>query len=700
MVEQILLSSGSFAGMRETGGFGQPLHALYPQIRAVLASELGPEAAVLLAEPVVDRVNDRIDWYTEGDPDHPPAVLSDLPEEQRQPLLARVHDLLDRGREVAERYAASKEARRAQLGAMLRVALSTPAETELFLVEGRPVMIRWGFTPDRPWETATEPARSPVVPPSAPRPTEPPRDVAMPEMALPELAAAPKFGTEPLPLTESPPVAPLPTPAPEPPPESVPPSKPALPPALSEHPPELPSEANPPPAAIASQAPQESQSESETPRSAAAPLDAAVESKSGSKFEFGAQWRYVVVGSRYFWSVFALAGLLAVVAAFWWGMGWPAPFSASGQGSKPVLDTDLERALTQAQHTETELRSRLESLLTQLAERRGQCPLPAVRAGAAVPAIREPGQGRAAPAQSTVAVAGGNSSREPAVTASANNPVAIPTVDAPTAARAATTPGMAPPADRAAGPATATPIVPDHAVSPTAMPPVSAIDPPDSVGPPSSRPESRASSETKSPTRTLEEVLVERAPVAGAPARQSPSSRTEPPAKVEPLARTEPPAKKAEPPALTEPPVKAEPTAEERREFTSRMTATGATTGEITATLLWNGPGDLDLVVHCPSGQQLDYRNPDVCGGALDVDANATRGTLSDRPVENAFWPAGRAAPGNYGVAVRYAPRKDEQNLQETPFQVRLIRGGQESVFKGTVRPNAITPVTTFTVER
>ena len=75
MVEQILLSSGSFAGMRETGGFGQPLHALYPQIRAVLASELGSEAASLLAEPVVDRANNRIDWYTEGDPDRPPVAL-------------------------------------------------------------------------------------------------------------------------------------------------------------------------------------------------------------------------------------------------------------------------------------------------------------------------------------------------------------------------------------------------------------------------------------------------------------------------------------------------------------------------------------------------------------------------------------------------------------------------------------------------
>lgn len=117
-------------------------------------------------------------------------------------------------------------------------------------------------------------------------------------------------------------------------------------------------------------------------------------------------------------------------------------------------------------------------------------------------------------------------------------------------------------------------------------------------------------------------------------------------------------------------------------------------------TLLWNSPGDLDLVVRCPSGQQLDYRNPAACGGALDVDANAVRASLSQRPVENAFWPAGKATPGGYEITVRYAPRKDELNPQETPFQVRLIRGGQESVFKGTVRPSALTPVTTFTVEQ
>ena len=144
MVEQILLSSSSFDGLREIGGFGQPLHALYPQIRAVLASELEPDAAWLLAEPVVDRANNRIDWYTEGDPEDQPVALNDLPEERRQPLRARIDDLLGRGRELAERYVTAKEVRQHRLGAILRAVLATPAETGVFLVNRRPVLTGFG----------------------------------------------------------------------------------------------------------------------------------------------------------------------------------------------------------------------------------------------------------------------------------------------------------------------------------------------------------------------------------------------------------------------------------------------------------------------------------------------------------------------------------------------------------------------------
>lgn len=635
MVEQILLSSDSFAGVRETGGFGQPLHALHPQIRAVLASELGPEAAGLLAEPVVDRTHNRIDWYTEGDPARPPTVLSDLPEERRQPILARVCDLLERSREVAERYAASGDPRRVQLGAMLRAALNVPAETEVFLVEERPVMIRWGFMPDRPWETLADSARGATGVPFAAEPAEPPRDVVMPEIAMPELelAAAPESSAGMTPEIEPPPV-PASVSAPSPP-------SPASASAVSpQPPPESPTSEVPP----------------------AAGFEPPAKSEPESRFY------YVVVGSRYFWSVFALAVLLAVSVAVWWGLGKPSLDPMAGETPPSLaLDADLDRALTEAQHTEVELRNRLEDLLVQLAERRGRCALPVAGTNAATAApAPETGGSREIPARSTVAVARGESPREPAVTA-----------PAPATDRAAGSRGEAPAADRAAGPATAAiPSLPG------------ATDFPDTTSPLPAGSESPQPTGMESPARTLEDVLTGRAPAVTAPVRQPPSSRVEPPVEAEPE------------PVQTEPPVKAEPTAEERREFSSRLAAAGAATGEITATLLWNSSGDLDLVVRCPSGQQLDYRHPSACGGALDVDANAARASLSDRPVENAFWPVGRAAPGHYEIVVRYAPRKDEQNPRETPFQVRLIRGGQESVFKGAIRPNAMVSVTTFTVER
>ncbi len=381
-----------------------------------------------------------------------------------------------------------------------------------------------------------------------------------------------------------------------------------------------------------------------------------------------------MVGSRYFWSVFALALLLAVIAAAWRGLGQSSLLPILDEKSGLTPDADLDRALTQAQRTEFELRTRLESLLAQLAGRRGQCPLSAAGADAP-PVAREPlGGSRTVPTQSTVAVAAAESPRRPD--------------------------SKAPVSDRAAVPSTETPTSPARTMSS----PESTVGFPDSVGALPAKTESGASSGTvgalpaetesrtsagmESPARTLEDVLAERAPAAAAPARQPSRGQTESRVKDEPSL------------AKVEPPVKAEPTPEERREFASRLSAAGAATGEITATLLWNSPGDLDLVVRCPSGQQLDYRNPAACGGALDVDANAARASLSDRPVENAFWPASRAAPGTYEIAVRYAPRKDEQNPGETPFQVRLIRGGQESVFKGAIRPNTVTPVTTFAVER
>ncbi|MCB1765175.1 MAG: hypothetical protein KDJ22_03810 [Candidatus Competibacteraceae bacterium] len=586
MIEQILLSSGSFDRVREMGGFGQPLHTLYPQIQAVLANELGPDAAHFLAEPVVDRAHDRIDWYTEGDPECKPIVLSDLPEEQRPPILAQVQAQLQRGQELAERYTTSGDPQRMQLGAMLKAALgSSPTETDIFLLGDRPMLAHWGFTTDRPWEMGGTGRRSP----RPPLPAETFQAVAMPDIAIPELAssAAPPPISEPRKPSEEP----MLEPDDEPPPSLL--------------------KSNPSPAAPQSDEP-----------------------------------RYIATHSRYFWGLAVLAILLALGIFLWVSNQTPTP-PLIDESAQAVPDVPPDAAMKQAGQTEQMLRA------------------------STLPTVAALGNDRVIAAEST--------SRDEAQTAPETSlsetdvkpPVSMKEVvtalkpNSVSDQEPVTTPVPSNPEARS-GVATLLPNNANRPLDGSRAPASAASLPPAPVA---------------SPVRTLEEELQGSRPaVSAVGVTGTPLSVPMPQPSVE-LAQSDP-------------------TPEERQEFTNRLSATGAATGEITATLLWNGNADLDLVVLCPSGEMMDYQNPRECGGALDVDANTARDSLSNRPVENAFWPAGRATPGVYRIIVRYAPRKDEQQPRPTPFQVRLIRNNQEKVFKGIAQPRKATPVTNFIVER
>lgn len=67
-------------------------------------------------------------------------------------------------------------------------------------------------------------------------------------------------------------------------------------------------------------------------------------------------------------------------------------------------------------------------------------------------------------------------------------------------------------------------------------------------------------------------------------------------------------------------------------------------TGDIQATLRWNNLNDLDLHVTDPSGNEIFFGNKSSpTGGLLDVDNNAgCDESMSDRPVENIYWPSDR----------------------------------------------------------
>jgi hypothetical protein len=78
--------------------------------------------------------------------------------------------------------------------------------------------------------------------------------------------------------------------------------------------------------------------------------------------------------------------------------------------------------------------------------------------------------------------------------------------------------------------------------------------------------------------------------------------------------------------------------------------------GDVQTTLRWNGAADLDLHVFDPSGEEIYYRNTiSASGGRLDHDANADcNGPADDdNPVENVYWPTGKAPRGTYTVVVR-----------------------------------------------
>jgi uncharacterized protein YfaP (DUF2135 family) len=125
--------------------------------------------------------------------------------------------------------------------------------------------------------------------------------------------------------------------------------------------------------------------------------------------------------------------------------------------------------------------------------------------------------------------------------------------------------------------------------------------------------------------------------------------------------------------------------------------ATSATpqlgTGDIQATLRWTSPDDLDMAITDPSGNTVTFSNPNVpSGGTLDVDANAGCVTSTSSPIENVFWPTGRAPQGNYSIAVSLYTRCNSSG--PISFNLTLLVQGTTQTLTGTLDDQ--NPVATF----
>ena len=121
--------------------------------------------------------------------------------------------------------------------------------------------------------------------------------------------------------------------------------------------------------------------------------------------------------------------------------------------------------------------------------------------------------------------------------------------------------------------------------------------------------------------------------------------------------------------------------------FGQRLSKAGAKTGDIQISLVWNNQNDIDLHVIHTLGRQQEHisflRRRASTGGELDVDMNAGP-PFTLEPVENIFWPKGKAPPGTFEVYVDHYANYGARD--PTAFEVAILVDGEVKQFKGQIR--------------
>lgn len=120
-------------------------------------------------------------------------------------------------------------------------------------------------------------------------------------------------------------------------------------------------------------------------------------------------------------------------------------------------------------------------------------------------------------------------------------------------------------------------------------------------------------------------------------------------------------------------------------ELGRRLRVAGAKTGDVQVSIRWDDCNDIDVhVIVEPFGDGpwwiINWMNRiGMCGGMLDVDANATVPAITWQPVENVFWAKGRAPYGRYTVMVHHF--RSWSGKRQTPVEVAVLVDGEVQRF-------------------
>jgi len=144
MAGESTLIATTRTGVRPLGVRGEPLHNWAAQLRGAIRRRLGDGAADLLAEPQLHEDGKAIDWYAGWTGEvH---KVADLDPARRSQILAQVDAALgDIARFGATLSAAGNGEDSGLIGRSLQLAAKKPAESFVFLVGDRPVVVCWGY---------------------------------------------------------------------------------------------------------------------------------------------------------------------------------------------------------------------------------------------------------------------------------------------------------------------------------------------------------------------------------------------------------------------------------------------------------------------------------------------------------------------------------------------------------------------------
>lgn len=160
-------------GVRPLGVRGEPLHNAASQLRRVIHRRLGDGAADLLAEPQLHEDGKTIDWYAGWSGEV--RRVADLEPARRGAVLAQVDTALaDIARLGGTLGTAGSGDDIGVVGRSLQLAAKRPAESFVFLVGDRSVVVCWGYEKE---------AAASLIGPALPR--APDRPIARPSVLGP-----------------------------------------------------------------------------------------------------------------------------------------------------------------------------------------------------------------------------------------------------------------------------------------------------------------------------------------------------------------------------------------------------------------------------------------------------------------------------------------------------------------------------------